>query len=356
MNKVTHLTADEHGGLNRRRLHLREISGDDGAALGTVGQELRAARLRRGDDLAAVSHTLKIRKDHLNALEDDKFEALPGRTYAVGFVRSYADYLGLDAVAAVERFKDEIAGRSDGSYQITPVPDTDERRLPYGWIVMAGVLVVIIAYAAYRLAISADALVGQPVAPVPARIAPRPPAAASTRPTVAYPLRSAAALPATTAATSPAGQHVAAVPANAKPAAGGASAKTGVSSASPGAAPPATPSPNSQADALPKGHEYGIQNTDARIILHVKALTRILVQGPDGKVLINRTLHPGDSYRIPDEEGLTLTTPNGGAVALQLDGQDVGVAGKDGQVTEGLSLDPQSLLDRFNQGSSGQGG
>ncbi|MDE2501102.1 MAG: helix-turn-helix domain-containing protein, partial [Alphaproteobacteria bacterium] len=78
---------DDEGGLNRRRIHLREISGDLDAPLETVGQDLRAARLRRGDDLATVSRVLKIRKDHLEALEEDRIEALPGRTYAVGFVR-----------------------------------------------------------------------------------------------------------------------------------------------------------------------------------------------------------------------------------------------------------------------------
>ena len=39
--------------------------------------------------------------------------SLPGKTYAIGFVRSYAGYLGLDATATVERFKQEISGRHD---------------------------------------------------------------------------------------------------------------------------------------------------------------------------------------------------------------------------------------------------
>src|ERR1700691_3682921 len=105
MTKVTHMTLDEGGGLSRRRIYLREISGESDTPLETVGQDLRAARLRRGDDLATVSRALKIRKDHLDALEEDRFEALPGRTYAVGFVRSYSDYLGLDPVQCVGRFK-----------------------------------------------------------------------------------------------------------------------------------------------------------------------------------------------------------------------------------------------------------
>src|ERR1700761_9255675 len=107
MTKVTQIKADGDDGSGRRRLHLREISGDSESPLETVGQDLRAARLRRGDDLATVSKALKIRKDHLEAVEEDRLEALPGRTYAVGFVRTYADYLGLDAIQSVERYKAE---------------------------------------------------------------------------------------------------------------------------------------------------------------------------------------------------------------------------------------------------------
>src|SRR5580658_10911495 len=129
MTKVTQISFEDDGGPGRRRIHLREISGDADAPLETVGQDLRAARLRRGDDLASVSRVLKIRKDHLEALEEDRLEALPGRTYAVGFVRSYADYLGLDPVQCVERFKGEIAGRQDSSQPPAIAQDSSETRL-----------------------------------------------------------------------------------------------------------------------------------------------------------------------------------------------------------------------------------
>src|ERR1700748_1429132 len=117
MTKFTQMAANEDAssedGGSRRRIHLREISGDADAPLETVGQDLRAARIRRGDDLAAVSRALKIRKDHLDALESDRLEDLPGKTYAIGFVRSYARYLGLDAAELTERFKAEVSGRGD---------------------------------------------------------------------------------------------------------------------------------------------------------------------------------------------------------------------------------------------------
>src|ERR1700688_1333304 len=140
MTKVTHLTLDERGELSRRRENLPKISGAANAPLETVGQDLRAARLRRGDELAAVSRALRIRKDHLEAIEEDRFEALPGRTYAVGFVRTYAGYLGLNAEQCIERFKAEIAGRTDGSPQVGLAPEASESRLPRGWLIMAVVV------------------------------------------------------------------------------------------------------------------------------------------------------------------------------------------------------------------------
>src|SRR5476651_2755020 len=106
MTTVTQMSIEEEGG--RRRIHLREISGDSESPLETVGYDLRAARLRRGDEIASVSRALKIRKDHLEALENDRLEDLPGKTYAIGFIRSYARHLGLDAAHYVERYKQDI--------------------------------------------------------------------------------------------------------------------------------------------------------------------------------------------------------------------------------------------------------
>ena len=141
MTKLTPMAANEDDSASRRRIHLREISGDADAPLETVGQDLRAARIRRGDDLAAVSRALKIRKDHLDALESDQIDRLPGKTYAIGFVRSYARYLGLDAGVLAERFKAEISGRGEEpGPPPTSLHEDDSRRLPYGWRILAAVI------------------------------------------------------------------------------------------------------------------------------------------------------------------------------------------------------------------------
>jgi cytoskeleton protein RodZ len=329
MTKVTRLTVDDGGNIKSRRIHLREISGDSDMPLETVGQDLRAARLRRGDDLATVSKSLKIRKDHLEAIEEDRLDQLPGRTYAVGFVRSYADYLGLDTAQCLERFKAEIAGRTDADQQpqVTVIDEDDNRRLPQGWKIIAGVVVLLMAWGAYYVLSSSGSMMSPPVAAPPQQALPKP--IAEAKPTPAPAPVAATPAPTTTppaAATTPPPANATATPA-------------------PGAAPAATPAP------LPQGTSYGQNNRGARVVLRVHTTTRVLVQGEDGMVYINRTLQPGDTYQVPNTVGITLTTTTANAVEIDLDGQSMGFAGKDGGIAEGLSLDPQAIHDRSSGGN-----
>ncbi|HKD23409.1 MAG TPA: RodZ domain-containing protein [Rhizomicrobium sp.] len=358
MTKVTHLSLDERGALSRKRIHLREISGDADAPLETVGQDLRAARLRRGDDLATVSRALKIRKDHLEALEEDRFEALPGKAYGIGFVRSYADYLGLDPLQCVERFKGEIAGRTESTPTVGPPPDAESARLPQGWLVIGVVVFLLIVYGAVHLARSADTLLRQPVAPVPTRMAPPAPTVTATAPKPAP----TPTVPPTTGSGA-AGQTVA--PGTAGQTPSGTSQATG--STSTGSSTDASQEPsdtttgaagsNAQVatapTTLPEGHVYGAKNANARVVLRAHGPTRVLIQGSDGTVFLNKMLQPGDSYNVPNRVGLTLTTPNGSAIAVELDGQLMGYAGEGSQMTEALSLDPQAIVDRYNRGNPG---
>lgn len=330
MTKVTHLTLEDGGSLNRRRIHLHEISDDADAPLETVGQDLRAARLRRGVDLATVSRALKIRKDHLESLEEDRVEALPGRAYAIGFVRSYADFLGLDPVETVERFKREIAGRDETPKSSFLEDSGDERRLPQGWVIIAIVVLGLVLYGGYWLVRSADSFFSEPVAPVPAR------------------MTAAEQEPAATAAQPPAPQAVAAQPAPKAAAPAPTQPAAPTTTASIAASPTPAQTPAKTAPVPPQGRTYGLRNANPRVILHVLAPTRMLVEGANGMVYINRALKPGDKYRVPDLVGLTLTTPNAGAVEIELDGQMMGTAGGNKQVAEAMPLDPQAIVDRYD--------
>ncbi len=69
-----------------------------------IGNSLREARLRQGLDFPEIEQATKIRGKYLRALEEEQFEVLPAQTYVKGFLRSYADYLGLDGTLYVDEF------------------------------------------------------------------------------------------------------------------------------------------------------------------------------------------------------------------------------------------------------------
>ena len=347
MTKTTQMSVKNDGGrnmdgLNTRRIHLREISGDSEGAPETVGQELRAARLRRGDEIAQVSRALKIRKDHLEALESDRLEDLPGKTYAIGFVRSYARHLGLDAAQYVERFKRDISGRAeDHSREPAPMPH-DDRRLPHGWRFIAGGVAVLLIWGAWHLlAPSNDA--NQAVPPAPVLNAPKPAAQPAPTPVVAPPQE---AVPSPATSTVPVdapanGQDTTQLQASATPppaagAATPATRTTPVPTTSPVAAPQGGTAPAA-------GQTLGLMNRNPRVILRMQADAHLVVRGPDGRVLLNRDLKAGDSYQVPNMPGVTMATDNAGAVQVDLDGNALGRAGAVQEGLPELSLDPQTL-------------
>jgi cytoskeleton protein RodZ len=366
MTKFTQMSADNDpnagpDGQKGRRIHLREISGDSESPLETVGQDLRAARLRRGDEIAQVSRALKIRKDHLDALENDRLEDLPGKTYAIGFVRSYARHLGLDSAQYVERFKRDISGRhEEEAGEPAPIHQDEQRRLPQGWRVIAGVVVLLLGYGAWHL-LSSGGDSSQPVPPPPNLNPPRHVAAAKPAPVpVAPPVQSATPSPATDAVPATATDQATATP---PPAQGPASpatrlppakpaAATATASAAPNRLLPSGPAPavpavaSAQANSAPQ--VIGTQNAHARVILRARGDTVVTVKSPDGGTVLNRALKAGDVYQAPNTPGLSLATSDGGALEIDVDGVSLGRAGQTQQVLGHVSLDPQSLTDRFN--------
>ncbi|MCH7865534.1 MAG: helix-turn-helix domain-containing protein, partial [Proteobacteria bacterium] len=135
-----------------------------------VGALLKASRLRIGEDLRDISVVLCIRNVYLEAIEDGRFEVLPGPTYATGFIRAYAEYLGLDSDEVVRRFKADPAGGEDKAELIFPEP-IPEPGIPGGAIVFIGILIAVVAYGAWYVNTSKEGFLVELISPVPERLA-----------------------------------------------------------------------------------------------------------------------------------------------------------------------------------------
>ena len=340
MAKATRLPASSERN-SKRRLHLREIKDDPHAQLDSVGATLRAARLNRGEDPDHVATVLKMKREHIEAIEDNDFTRLPGRTYAIGFVRSYARYLGLDAEVMVQRFKEESAGREHDRPVELVFPDApEEKRAANGSLVLVAVLIAAAIAGAYYVSMPqrhAAAPVPKPedAAVVVSGDQPRflsdGPATPDVPSDVTSPLLADGATPqpnaapgATSPALTPPGPVAAATPAT----------------------PPVTP----PADAP---HVYGGENAGARIVLRANAESYVLIKelGPNGKVTVfARTLKPGESYRAPDKPGILLITGNAGGLDVEIDGKKLGPAGKSGEMLRNVPVDASYLVEHFAAG------
>jgi cytoskeleton protein RodZ len=95
-----------------------------------IGETLREARMRRRIDMTEVESATKIRGKYLRALETEEWDLLPGPTFVKTFLRTYAEYLGLDARLLVEEYRQRFERPS--SQELTPfrrAPRRSRRRL-----------------------------------------------------------------------------------------------------------------------------------------------------------------------------------------------------------------------------------
>ena len=132
----------------------------------SVGERLKRERETYGLHLREVSESLRIRYAYLDAIERSAFDELPGPTYAVGFVRGYAQFLGLDDDRIVQRFKEESQGLKRDQELHFPEP-VNEGKIPGGTILVLSVLLIAAAYGAWAYLSDGERSVADLVPEVP---------------------------------------------------------------------------------------------------------------------------------------------------------------------------------------------
>jgi len=321
------------------------VTAENAPGPASVGADLRAARLRLGWGLPDISAWLRIRLPYLEALEDGRVADLPGTAYAVGFLRTYGAALGLDPDELSSRFRLVAANLPTKTSLTFPAP-VPERSVPVGAVVLVGLVLAIGAYVGWYRLSGEGKLPAEVVAPVPARLAPLAEQAVppSVPPRPAASASVASAPPAPPAAPAP--DAVASSASSVPPSAAAAmslpppqpAATPPAADATPPAATPASPpTPASTAPADPDA---------SRITLRAKADDWMQVRDKSsGQVLLNRTLHAGDTWAVPAKPNLFLTVGNAGATEILVDGNLAPGLGSGGSVRRDVPLDPDMLRD-----------
>src|SRR5688500_10196986 len=112
-----------------------------------IGETLREARMRRRVDMTEVEAATKIRAKYLRALENEEWDLLPGPTFVKTFLRTYADYLGLDSRNLVEEYKQRYERPASEDLRIfgPPVAMRRRRRGPRRPILTPGIALALVA-------------------------------------------------------------------------------------------------------------------------------------------------------------------------------------------------------------------
>jgi cytoskeletal protein RodZ len=120
-----------------------------------IGNSLREARVRQQLEFAELEQATKIRARYLRALEEESFDTLPAQTYVKGFLRTYADYLGLDGQLYVDEYNSRFAtGEEEHREPVvarrTSNVGSHHRRVESRWVLYAlaaigGVFALVIA-------------------------------------------------------------------------------------------------------------------------------------------------------------------------------------------------------------------
>lgn len=132
----------------------------------SVGELLRESRKNAGADLREAADYLRIRYPYLLAIEESRVDDLPGATYAMGFVRAYADYLGLDGPAVVERYKNETSELGDDVRLVFPSP-SPEGKIPSAAIILVGVVGLLLTYAGWVFLAQPDTKIAELIPALP---------------------------------------------------------------------------------------------------------------------------------------------------------------------------------------------
>lgn len=109
-----------------------------------VGQKLRAAREAKGLDLSEVAAGTRIPQRHLDAIENSDYTGLPSVTYAIGFAKAYARFVGADEVEIARTLRVELGNNPERAAPTPSYELQDPARVPPRGLALAGLVVAVL--------------------------------------------------------------------------------------------------------------------------------------------------------------------------------------------------------------------
>jgi len=338
--KKTRRTGKPEGGPAQ---HVPPRASEEAVAhVHTVGKTLRAAREKLGLSLEDVSASINVRVVQLHAIEDDRIDQLPGMTYAVGFVRSYAQFVKLDGKEMVETLKREHEGEPATKTALNFADPIAEDKLPGPLLVGGAVFGIVVLFLAWSLLSSDDEGVelAENIPPAPiVGTASGQPTLADAQPLTGY----------TTGMITPAETAAAAAPVTGTAENAAVSSSPPVTSATTAEAPPdaamvVRPTRQSEERTVaPVQPTINVKRGQTRVVLEASQKSWVQVSDASGKVIYKKVMAQGEQFFVPDQPGMTLVTSNAGGLNIIVDGAQVQSLGRSGEIIRGVALNPDEL-------------
>ncbi|MEB3701872.1 Cytoskeleton protein RodZ [Candidatus Bealeia paramacronuclearis] len=314
---------------------------DEAAHSGTVGDILKDARIIKGFSLEDVSKALCITKSFLVRLET-QCETLPIDVYTLGFIRAYARFLDLNSDVLVGQFKASASIPQNDETLVFPKP-LPRRGIPHVKVVSISLAFALMMFLGWetitrmspletpsldvkKLSLAENSMPMAPhsmdengvikvadiEAPVSTEVFVGTPLQQNENPATNPPHETNTAL-----VTSPDASNELITPS---------APETTLKKVSFESEPPAS---------APQGHAVTMNFTEK---------TWVQVKDLQGQIVINRTFNPGEKYEFKNSEGYILKTGNAGGIRLIVNDNDLGPIGNTGEVVGNISLTPEKLL------------
>lgn len=268
----------------------------------SVGTILREAREARKQELGFVSDALRIREDHLAAIEEGNMESLPAPAYAAGFIRTYANYLGLDENHMITLFKEET-GKENNVALDFPVMD-DARELP-SMTLIAGLLIIVGIIYLFWIFLSDAQNTVRDRAGMDTQIETSSTSASDARPPNVQ-------------------------------------TQTNINTNENIDAPTDDKSIQIQIRALPP--------TQPIIKIHAKGETWMRIENEEGRILFSSIIRTGEDFPLPQGAYFILATGNAGQLEFWVDDEVVGDIGANGQRLDGRKIFPNRIMAQASEG------